>query len=133
MAKLPWIVAGAAVLILIAVLVAPRAGRAAAHPDPRPGVTAERVLPPAMVPMGPPGTVEAYEAARQVPQVLDGVYCHCNCSKFFGHRSLLTCFESDHGARCDICIREAMLAAQMAGSGNSLARIRTAIDAQFGS
>jgi hypothetical protein len=132
LAKLPWVVAGAAAVALAVVLVRPRAGHAAAHPDPRPGITAERVLPPAMVPMGP-GTLEAYEAARRVPQVLDGVYCHCNCSKFYGHRSLLTCFESDHGSRCDICMQEAMLAEQLTGSGQSLAQIRKAIDARFGS
>jgi len=131
-AKLPWVVAGVAVVALAVVLVRPRAGNAAAHPDPRPGITAERVLPAAMVPQGP-GTLEAYEAARRVPQVLDGIYCHCNCSKSIGHRSLLTCFESNHGSGCDICMGEAMLAAQMAGSGNSLAQIRKAIDAQFGS
>ena len=131
-AQLPWLVAGAAVVALAVVLVVPRRGHAAAHPDPRPGVTAERVLPPAMVPNGP-GVLEAYEAARRVPQVLDGVYCHCNCSKFLSHRSLLTCFESDHGSRCDICMGEAMLASRLAAGGNSLQQIRKAIDAQFGS
>ena len=132
MSRLPWVVAGGAVVALAVVLVGPRAGHASAHPDPRPGITAERVLPPALVPMGA-GTLEAYEAARRVPQVLDGIYCHCNCSKSIGHRSLLTCFESNHGSGCDICMGEAMLAAQMSGAGKSLAQIRTAIDATFGS
>jgi hypothetical protein len=130
--RLPWVVAGVAAVALAVVLAGPRAVQAAAHPDPRPGITAERVLPPAMVPQGA-GTLEAYEAARRVPQVLDGVYCHCNCSKSIGHRSLLTCFESTHGSGCDICMGEAMLAAQLSGSGKSLAQIRTAIDAKFGS
>jgi len=130
--KLPWIVAGVAAVGLATVLIVPRAGHATVHPDPRPGITAEKVMPAAMVPQGP-GTLEAYEAARRVPQVLDGIYCHCNCSKSIGHRSLLTCFETDHGSQCDICMGEAMLAAQMAGSGNSLAQIRKAIDARFGS
>jgi hypothetical protein len=85
-----------------------------------------------MVPMGP-GTLEAYEAARRVPQVLDGIYCHCNCSKTFGHRSLLTCFESDNGSRCDNCMNEAMMAEEMTGYGKSLAQIRKAIDVAFGS
>jgi hypothetical protein len=132
MSRLPWVVAGVAVVALAVVLAGPRGLQAAAHPDPRPGITAERVLPPAMVPKGA-GTLEAYEAARRVPQVLDGIYCHCNCSKSIGHRSLLTCFESEHGGNCDICMGEAMLAAQLAGSGRSLAQIRKAIDAQFGS
>ena len=132
MSKLPWVVAGVALVALAVVVTRPRAGIAAGHPDPRPGITAERVLPPGMVPVGDQ-TLEAYEAARRVPQVLDGLYCHCDCSKSIGHRSLITCFETDHGAYCDICMDEAMLAAKMAGSGNSLIEIRKAIDAQFGS
>ena len=44
----------------------------------------------------------------------------------------LTCFESDHGARCDICMGEATLAAQLAARGSSLAEIRHAIDQRFG-
>lgn len=128
----PWIVAGLAVVALGVVLVGPRRAHAAGHPEPRPGITAERVLPPALVP-NTPGALEAYEAARRVPQVLDGLYCHCNCSKSFGHRSLLTCFESEHGARCDICMGEAMLASQGSARGTSLDQLRKAIDAQYGS
>lgn len=133
MSKLPWVIGGAAVVALAVVLVGPRAVEAAGHPDPRPGITAERVLPAKMLMDAGAGTLEAYEAARRVPQVLDGIYCHCNCSKSIGHRSLLTCFETNHGSGCDICQGEAILAAQMAGSGNSLQQIRKAIDAQFGS
>jgi Protein of unknown function with PCYCGC motif len=131
-AALPWIVAGTAVAALGFVLVGPRRAAAALHPDPRPGITAGQVLPPSIVP-NTPGALEAYEAARRTPQVLDGLYCHCNCSKSFGHRSLLTCFESEHGSRCDICMGEAMLASQLAARGTSLDQIRKAIDAQFGS
>jgi hypothetical protein len=133
MSKLPWVVASGAVAALAVVLTGPRAGFAAGHhPQPRPGITAERVLPRAMVPSNP-GTLEAYEAARRVPQVLDGLYCYCNCSKSIGHRSLLTCFESNHASGCDICMGEAMLAAELNGSGKSLAQIRKAIDAKWGS
>jgi hypothetical protein len=84
--------------------------------------------------MGAPAEVlAAYEAARQVPQVLDGLFCHCHCAENIGHRSLLTCFETAHGSQCDICMGEAMLAARMASSGSSLNDIRKAIDRQFGS
>ena len=132
MSKLPWVVGSVAVVSLAVVLVGARTGGPVHHPDPRPGITAERVLPVGMVPEGN-GTLEAYEAARRAPQVLDGIYCHCNCSKSIGHRSLLTCFETDHGSYCGICMGEAMMAAKMHGSGNSLAQIRKAIDKQFGS
>jgi hypothetical protein len=126
----PWAVAGAAVVGLVFVLVTPKPG--GGHPTPRPGITAAGVLPASLVPNGP-GALEAYAAARRVPQVLDGLYCHCNCSRTFGHRSLLSCFQSEHGAQCDICMGEAMLADQLTAQGASLAAIRRAVDAQFGS
>ena len=129
---LPWIVAGAAVVALVVVLFGAGRGPGVGHPTPRAGITAAGVLPASLVP-NTPGALEAYAAARRVPQVLDGLYCHCHCSKTFGHRSLLTCFESDHGARCDICMGEATLADQLTARGTSLDGIRRAIDGQFGS
>jgi uncharacterized protein with PCYCGC motif len=129
--KTPWIVAGAAAIVLAAVLFSARPAAGGTHPDPRPGITAERVLADAAVPRTP-GAAEAYAAARAAAATLDGVYCHCDCSKHSGHRSLLTCFESEHGAYCDICMGEAMLASQLASRGTSLREIRAAIDARFG-
>ena len=131
MSKAPWIVAGSAAVVLAAVLFSARPAAGGTHPDPRPGITAERVLPDVAVPRNP-GAIEAYAAARAAAGTLDGVYCHCDCSKHSGHRSLLTCFESEHGAYCDICMGEAMMAAQMANRGTSLQEIRAAIDARFG-
>lgn len=129
--KWPWVIAGGALLILVAAMLLTQTA-AAAHPDPRAGITAERVMPDAAVPRMP-GALEAYAAARAVPATLDGLYCHCDCSKHAGHRSLLTCFESEHGAYCDICMGEAVLAAQLVARGTSLQEIRAAIDARFGS
>jgi len=63
--------------------------------------------------------------------VLDGLYCHCECSKHSDHRSLLSCFESDHGAMCDICLGEAAMAFKMTQEGKNLSEIRSAIDARF--
>lgn len=127
----PWVIAGAAALALVVVLAMGRSGHAVVHPDPRPGVTAERVLPPSML-SDARGVREAYAAARNAPQVLDGIFCHCQCARTFGHRSLLTCFESDHGAGCDICMGEAMLATELAVRGGTLQQIRHAIDDRFG-
>lgn len=128
--RLPWIITAAAVIALGALLVFTQRGNATIHPTPRPGITSANVLPDAVLPHVP-GAAEAYAAARAMPQVLDGVFCHCECAKHFGHRSLLTCFESEHGSQCDICMGEAMMATQLASSGNSLDQIRSAIDAQF--
>ena len=134
MSKTPWIVAGAGAVALAGVvfLTRPQPAHGSTHPDPRPGVTAEKILPESFVPHNP-GADEAYAAARRSAATLDGVYCHCDCSKHSGHRSLLTCFESTHGAYCDICMGEAMVASQLAGQGASLEQIRAAIDRQFGS
>ncbi len=131
MSKAPWLVAGAAAVVLAAVLFSARPAAGGTHPDPRPGITAERVLTDAAIPHTP-GASEAYAAARTAAGMLDGVYCHCDCSKHAGHRSLLTCFETEHGAYCDICMGEAMMTAQMAARGTSLKEIRAAIDARFG-
>jgi len=130
--KAPWIVAAAAAAAAAAVVATMRPASARTHPDPRPGVTAEHVMPDFAIPRTP-GSLEAYAAARRAAATLDGIYCHCDCSKHAGHRSLLTCFESDHGAYCDICIGEAMAASQLAARGTSLQEIRAAIDRQFGS
>lgn len=128
---LPWVVAGGAVVALGAVLLAGRS-RGSRHPEPRPGVTAIGVLQPVTVPRTP-GALEAYAAARDAPALLDGLYCHCHCRENANHRSLLTCFESEHGAYCEICMNEAVLATQMVSGGSSLTQIRQAIDARFGS
>lgn len=127
---LPWLVAGGASAGLAAVLLLGR-GVDRHHPEPRPGVTALGVLAATAVPHVP-GALEAYTAARSGPAVLDGLYCHCHCRENARHRSLLTCFESEHGAYCDICMGEAVLATRLSAQGNSLEQIRRAIDARFG-
>lgn len=103
----------------------------AEHPQPRAGITAAKVLP-ASEWAAQPDVARVYAMAKEIPEVLDGIYCHCNCSKHSHHYSLLTCYESDHAAMCDICLGEAALAYRLAKQGASLEQIRLAIDAQFG-
>ncbi|MBT8461564.1 MAG: PCYCGC domain-containing protein, partial [Gemmatimonadetes bacterium] len=55
----------------------------------------------------------------------------CECAEHSGHYSLLDCFASDHGARCDICLSEATIAYQMTMAGESLDAVRKEIDSQF--
>lgn len=123
---------------LLAALAAPALlpGRVAAHarpsgwhPDPRPGITAAKVLPEATV---PPRYRDAYRAAREIPGVLDGIYCHCDCEEHRGLRSLLACFEGDMPQSCGICLAEARLAHRMHRSGKGLAEIREAVDRAYG-
>ncbi|HEU0298123.1 MAG TPA: PCYCGC motif-containing (lipo)protein [Longimicrobium sp.] len=99
------------------------------HPEPRRGVTAARVLPPERV---PERAREVYAMAAQIPQVLDGLYCHCDCHDRDGLRSLLECFEEEMGGTCGICQGQARLAHQMHEDGKRLNEIRKAIDVQYG-
>ncbi len=44
-----------------------------------------------------PLVARAYKAAAEIPGVAAQQPCYCHCDKF-GHRSLLDCYASDHGA-----------------------------------
>ena len=77
----------------------------------------------------------AYMAAREIPDVLNQLYCWCHCreSTIFHHRSLLECFESDHGSQCSTCMGEATLAHDMVKRGvRDVRQIQDAIDMRFG-
>lgn len=52
----------------------------------------------------------AYQAAKEIPQTLAQLPCYCHCDQGFGHKSLLSCFETEHGENCGICIGEALMA-----------------------
>lgn len=127
----PALVGGAVVVgVLIVFGWAPDTA-AAHHPEPAEGVTAEHVVHADRY-TAYPRVATVYAQAAEIPHVLDGLYCHCDCSKHAGHRSLLTCFESDHGANCDVCLSEAALAYQMTRDGKTLDEVRAAIDGLYG-
>ena len=44
-----------------------------------------------------PETKRAYQAAKDVPDVLEGVPCYCGCYANSGHRNNLDCFKDSHG------------------------------------
>ena len=69
---------------------------------------------------------EAYQTAKEMPQVLVQQPCYCYCQRK-GHRSLLDCFKTDHAASCNICVKEALLAGQMHRQQKSAEEIRRAI------
>lgn len=101
---------------------------AATHPDPRPGITGAHVLPDERIPKR---HKDAFAAARAIPEVLDGLYCHCECAERRGRRSLLSCFESEMPLSCGICTGEARLAWRLQKKGRSLNEIRAEIDRKF--
>lgn len=101
------------------------------HPDPRPGITAEHVLP--IDQLGhDPEVLAAYAAARAYPAIFDGLYCACECRDSMGHRSLLSCFESRQPTGCAGCREQALLVGRLAKEGRSLADVRQAIDHKYG-
>ncbi len=40
----------------------------------------------------------AHQVARDTPDVLDQLYCYCECDKSIGHKSLLSCYTDGHAA-----------------------------------
>jgi Protein of unknown function with PCYCGC motif len=98
------------------------------HPDPRPDITAQTIVDSQRY-AAAPDVANVYAMAKEIPGIIDGIHCYCDCARNFGHRSLMTCFESDHGAGCDVCLREVMIAYQLSQQGQSLSQIRAQIDA----
>jgi hypothetical protein len=76
---------------------------------------------------------EAYQVAREIPETLAQLPCYCYCDEGFGHKSLHTCYESDHSAHCATCIQEALVAYRLQKEeGLKPAQIRDRIIQQFG-
>lgn len=68
----------------------------------------------------------AYELAAKIPSVLHQQPCYCYCDRV-GHNSLHSCFESPHGAKCDVCMKELYYSYQQHQKGKSAKQIRSAI------
>ncbi len=76
-------------------------------------------------------TEKAYQIAQEMPDLIDSLYCYCECDKHSGHRSLLSCYTDNHAANCDICQDEALEAAKLMKQGVGMAEIRSRIDGKF--
>src|SRR6516164_9941034 len=73
-----------------------------------------------------PYQVHAYELAAKIPGVINQLPCYCYCERL-GHKSLHTCFESDHGAHCGICMKEVYYAYQQTKLKKTPEQIRAGI------
>lgn len=69
----------------------------------------------------------AYEVAAANDKVLYQLPCKCHCTRM-GHTSLRSCFEGTHAAGCDVCMKEAMYAADQTAKGKTPAQIRAGIN-----
>lgn len=75
-------------------------------------------------------TRRAYRIARQIPEVLNQLYCWCGCENRGVHRSNLGCFEDLMGVNCDVCQGTALIAYEMVQRGvTDAAEIQAAVDA----
>jgi hypothetical protein len=109
------------------------ARRTTVHPTPRRGITAARVLKDADLHGVDPEVIQVFDMIREIPQVVDGIFCHCGCHDMPDHYSLLSCYEGDGMAQsCRICQGEGRLAARLHQQGHGLDEIRAAIDKNFG-
>lgn len=101
------------------------------HPDPRPGIDATNIV--ADEKLANPSAAPVFAKAREIPEILDGIRCHCGCADLEGYRSLLSCVEGAAMAQfCKICQGEIRVAYDLHDKGKDLAAIRTSIDARYG-
>jgi len=82
-----------------------RAGQASANPTPRvpafiTDLAAAGPLPAVLDPkqFTDPPVVKAYTYARQNPEIFAQQPCYCHCDTGEGHKGLLDCFATTHGA-----------------------------------
>jgi len=73
----------------------------------------------------------AYQAAKDIPEVLAELPCFCGCMTALGHESNLFCFRDEHGSGCSICEDIALDARDMHSKGFSIERIKQAIRERF--
>lgn len=112
---------------------APRRPVRWSHPTPRPGITAAK-LPTHDQLAKAPNAQGVFDSVREIPEVVDGIRCHCGCAENPDFYSLLTCYEGEDAMAksCPICQGEGRVAARLHKEGKTLDEIRTAIDARYG-
>jgi hypothetical protein len=74
----------------------------------------------------------AYQVAKDIPEVLAELPCYCGCMLSFGHKNNLFCFKDEHGSACTVCMDIALDARDMHRKGMSVAGIRDTIRERYG-
>lgn len=88
-------------------------------------------LPMTMPPQQFEGKVrQAYQVAKEIPQTLAQLPCFCYCDTV-GHKSLHSCYETDHSAGCTVCVDSALLASQLKKQGLGDEQIREKLIAKY--
>ncbi|MEO7966498.1 MAG: hypothetical protein ABIT38_21580 [Gemmatimonadaceae bacterium] len=114
-------------------LVARIAGAQSEHPEPRAGITAEK-LPSLEQLADTPDAIPVFNMVREIPGVVDGIRCNCGCADKKDFYSLLSCYEGNEAMakHCGVCQGQGRLAYRLHKAGKSLDEIRKGIDARFG-
>jgi hypothetical protein len=74
-----------------------------------------------------------YRIAKQIPAVLNKLYCWCGCENRGDHRSNLQCFEDGMAEDCEVCLGTAEIAYDMTHKGiTDAAQIQAAVDVHWG-
>jgi len=68
-------------------------------------------------------TRQAYQVAQEHPDLLAQLHCYCGCEQHEGHKNLLDCFRTNHGAGCATCVGEAVMAGQLFENGTPVDQI----------
>jgi len=76
-------------------------------------------------------TAAAYKIAKDNRDLIDSMFCYCNCKKNIGHKSLLSCFADTHAVSCSICQDQAFYASSRYKKGDDITRVRAAVDKRF--
>jgi hypothetical protein len=75
-----------------------------------------------------PEVQQAYQAAKNVPEVLEHMACYCGCFGNAGHRNNLDCFKDSHGVGCSLCRMIAIESERQAKLGTPIPQIKRIVD-----
>ena len=140
-----WIIIAAAVILTGSVWAWRSANRPAPEPvsvssPPEGVIPAEALLRNPFVKTGQtlspelfadPTAREAYQAAKDVPEVLEQLPCYCGCMQHFGHKNNLFCFMDEHGSACSVCEGIAIDAKKMHKDGVPIEQIKENIRLKY--
>jgi Protein of unknown function with PCYCGC motif len=73
----------------------------------------------------------AYLVAQKHPDLLAQLDCYCGCEQHEGHKNLLDCFRTNHGATCATCTGEAVTAGQLYENGTPVEQIRAILSQRY--
>jgi len=78
-----------------------------------------------------PKAKEAYQVAKDIPDVLRELPCFCGCMRTHGHKNNLFCFMDEHGSACEICEDVALDAKRMHNNGATVKEIQDSIKGKY--